>query len=428
MPLLKDLTKNDLKKLLHNLKIEYENFKKLNLNLNIARGKPNKEQLNLSNKMFSNLDLEKICESNDNFDIRNYGLLSGTENAKKFFAEILEINPEMIIVGGNSSLKLMFDYINMAFSFGILNNKPWHKLEKIKFLCPCPGYDRHFTICETFNIEMIPIEMDQNGPDMNKTKKLIESDQNVKGIWCVPKYSNPTGVTYSDETVKTFASLKPAAPDFRIFWDNAYVIHHLTQTPDKLLNIFDECKKFNNENMVVEFTSTSKISFPGSGISAIAASKQNIEDILKIMEKQMICSNKINQEIHCRFFSSKQKLADHMQQHAKIIKPKFDLVDKKLTNQLKPLGICSWTKPNGGYFISFETPKNCAKKTFDLCKKAGLTLTECAATFPYKNDENDSNIRIAPTFPTISELNTAMDLFCLCVKIAAIENLLEDKN
>lgn len=426
MPLLKDFNRQELKKQLSELEQSYFEFKQKNLKLNIARGKPSEEQLNLSNSMLENLNLNNILKSANSLDIRNYGLLDGTIEAKNFFAQILELPPEMIIVGGNSSLKLMFDYISLAMNFGILNNPAWHKLKNIKFLCPSPGYDRHFAICELFNIEMITVGMDKNGPDMATVKNLVQNDNSIKGIWCVPKYSNPTGITYSDDVVRAFAALKPAAPDFRIFWDNAYIIHHLNETPDKLLNIFNECKKTGNENMVLEFTSTSKITFPGSGISAIAASKPNIENILKIMSKQTIGYNKINQLIHCKFFSSTEKLKTHMANHAKIMKPKFDLVLKKLETNLKPLGIGEWTNPNGGYFISFNSPKNCAKRIFNLCKQAGLILTEIGATYPYKNDINDSNIRIAPTFPTLQELDKAMDLFCICVKIASIENLLSN--
>lgn len=428
MPLLKNINKLELKKQLSELKKSYDEFQQKNLNLNIARGKPSPEQLNLSNSMLENLKFDNLLKNSDNFDIRNYGLLSGTTEAKNFFSKILEVPPEMIIVGGNSSLKLMFDYISMAMNFGILNNPAWHKLKKVKFLCPSPGYDRHFAICELFNIEMITIQMDEHGPNMVEISKLVQNDDSIKGIWCVPKYSNPTGITYSDETVKAFAALKPAAPDFRIFWDNAYVVHHLTETPDKLTNIFEECEKNGTSNMVLEFTSTSKITFPGGGISAIAASKPNVENILNIMGKQTIGYNKINQLIHCSFFPTIEKLKDHMKQHAKLIKPKFDLVIEKFEKNLKPFGVGKWTCPNGGYFISFDAPKNCARKIFNLCKQAGLVLTEIGATFPYKNDVDDSNIRLAPTFPSLQELDTAMDLFCVCAKIASIEKVLGDDN
>lgn len=416
-----NLTVDELKNKFSSLKQIYLNYQQKNLNLNLSRGKPSADQLNLSNEMFSNLKLCEFSKIEDDFDARNYGLLTGTMQAKKFFAEILEVSPDMIIIGGNSSLKLMFDYINMAMNFGILGNIPWNKLKKVKFLCPSPGYDRHFAICELFGIDMITISMNDYGPDMDKVKNLVENDSEIKGVWCVPKYSNPTGITYSDEVVKAFSNLKPAAADFRIFWDNAYVVHHLSSKPDKLLNIFTECEKKDNENLVIEFSSTSKITFPGGGISAIAASLDNIKNITKIMSKQTIGYNKINQLIHCKFLNSMEKLHLHMKKHAEIIKPKFDLVLKILEKQLKPLNICKWTNPNGGYFISFESEKNCAKRIFELCKQAGLILTEVGATYPYKNDPNNSNIRIAPTFPNLNDLEMAMNLFCLCVQIASIE-------
>ncbi len=406
---------------INNLKKLYEEFKQKNLKLDLSRGKPSSSQLDLSNAMLEKLNLNDILKMSSKIDPRNYGVLDGVQQSKNFFAEILNVPSNMIIIGGNSSLKLMFDYVNLAMNFGILNNTPWCKLSKIKFLCPAPGYDRHFSICEIFNIEMIPIQMNNNGPDMTQVKTLVENDSSIKGIWCVPKYSNPTGVTYSDETVKTFASLKPAANDFRILWDNAYVVHNLNETPDNLINIFDECKKYNNENLVIEFTSTSKITFPGGGISAIAASQENIDNILNVMSKQTIGYNKLNQLIHYNFIPTMEKLKQHMKNHAKIIKPKFDLVLTKLESNLSQIENCNWTKPNGGYFISFNSPKNCAKRIYNLCKEAGLTLTEVGATFPYKIDPNDCNIRIAPTFPTLQELETAMDLFCLSVKIASLE-------
>lgn len=428
MPLLKNCNKNELNEQLIKLKQTYSTFKQKNLNLNIARGKPSPSQLDLSNSMLENLSLSNMLKCANNFDPRNYGLFSGTPEAKNFFSKIFELPPEMIIIGGNSSLKLMFDCISHAMNFGFLNNPPWHKLKKVKFLCPSPGYDRHFAICELFNIEMIKIEMNENGPNMNEVERLVCCDDSIKGIWCVPKYSNPTGITYSDDVVKAFAALKPAAPDFRIFWDNAYIIHHLTEKHDKLLNIFDECEKKGSENMVLEFASTSKVTFPGGGISAIAASKPNVENLLNVLSKQTIGYNKINQIIHCNFFPTLEKLENHMKNHAKIIKPKFDLVKNKLEKELKPLGIGEWTNPNGGYFISFNSPKNCARKIFNLCEQAGLILTKIGATFPYENDINDTNIRIAPTFPSIEELDVAMDLFCVCVKIASIEKFLNCGN
>lgn len=416
-----ELPTEHLKEKYLKLKDTYNNFKKRKLCLDMSRGKPCKEQLDISSGMLENLDLDYIKKTRQNIDARNYGLLSGTIEARKFFSNILKVDPENIIVGGGSSLSLMYNYIAMAMQFAVAGNAPWNNMPKVKFLCPCPGYDRHFSICELFNIDMINIDMDQNGPDMEKVKALTEKDPEVKGIWCVPKYSNPTGITYSDETVKKFACLKPAAKDFKILWDNAYIIHDLGEKKDNLLNIFDECRKHNNMDMVIEFTSTSKITFPGAGLSAIAASKKNIDHILKILSKQTICFDKINQIRHCLFLPSYEKLQDHMKKHSDIIKPKFDLVINEFEKNLKNLKGCSWSDPNGGYFISFNAPKGCAKKIYDLCKNAGLKLTSPGATYPYGIDINDSNIRIAPTYPSIEELKLALELFCVCVKLSLIE-------
>ncbi len=420
------MTKTELENEKIKLKKKYENFKQMNLKLNMSRGKPSTEQLELSSGMLNNITCDDLSKTEDGFETRNYGMLSGIPEAKKFFANILDVTPDMIIVGENSSLSLMYNCVHIAMQFGILGNKPWKDIENVKFLCPAPGYDRHFAICEIFGIEMISIPMDENGPDMDKVKMLAESDPLVKGIWCVPKYSNPTGITYSDEVVRKFAALKPAAQDFRIFWDNAYVVHHLSKKHDELLNIFDVCKDYGSEDMVLEFTSTSKITFPGGGISAIATSEKNVQSILEIMSIQTICNDKINQLRHCLFFSTSQKLDSHMQAHASIIKPKFDLVLEKLEEKIKPFGIGSWTNPNGGYFISFNSMNGCGKRIGELCKQAGVVLTNVGATYPYGIDPYNRNIRIAPTFPPIKELSIAMDVFCVCVKIASIEKLLRE--
>ena len=427
MSFYREMSLSQLENELSNLNEKYSEFKSMNLNLNMARGKPSPEQLELSSDMLTNLKYSQLFRPESGVNAGNYGELTGIFEAKKFFADILKVSPNSVIVGGNSSLNLMYNYIDMAMQFGILGNTPWNKLEKVKFLCPVPGYDRHFAICELFNIEMINIEMDENGPKMNRVKELVESDPMVKGIWCVPKYSNPTGVTYSDSVVRQFASLKPAAKDFRILWDNAYVIHHLSDKQDILLNIFDECKKNNSEDMMIEFCSTSKITFAGAGISALAASEANIGNITKIMSKQTIGFDKINQLRHCIFFSSVEKLRNHMRAHAKILKPKFDLVIEKLEKQIRPLGTGDWTNPNGGYFISFDALDGCGKRIYELCKAAGVVLTNVGATYPYGLDPKNKNIRIAPTFPNIDELNMAMDVFCLCVKIASAESLILKK-
>ncbi len=419
-----NLSTEELKAKKEELMKKYNELKLLNLDLNMARGKPSKEQLDLSLGMIENFDVKDLTKTKDNKDPRNYLNLDETVEAREFFADLLDVKKEMVFIGGNSSLNLMYTYISNAMQFGIMGNTPWNKLEKVKFLCPCPGYDRHFAICELFNIEMINIKINKDGPDVQKIKELVEKDNLIKGLWCVPKYSNPTGITYSDEIVKALASLKPAAKDFRIFWDNAYFIHDLNEKKDELLNIFDECEKNNNMNMVLEFASTSKITFPGSGVSALITSEENIKDIKKIVSKQIICYNSVNQIMHYKFLSSKEKVEEHMKKHAKIIKPKFDLVLKTFEEKLKPLKIANWTNPNGGYFISFNSLDGCAKRIFNLCENVGVILTSPGATFPYQKDPDDKNIRIAPTYPNIDELKTALEVFCLCVKIASIEKFL----
>lgn len=424
MCLYKNMSKEKLETELSKLNKEYIEFQNMKLKLNMARGKPCPDQLELSSNIIEKINYSQLAKTGSGIDTRNYGELTGIPEAKKLFSSILNVPDDMIIVGGNSSLNLMYNYVDMAMQFGLLGNTPWNKLDNVKFLCPVPGYDRHFAICELFNIEMINIEMTEYGPNMNQVKQLVESDPSIKGIWCVPKYSNPSGITYSDDVVMQFASLKPAAPDFRILWDNAYVIHHLSENHDSLLNIFDECKKTYSEDMVIEFCSTSKVTFPGAGISALAASESNIKDIIKVMSKQTIGYDKINQLRHCIFFNSSEKLIKHMEAHAKILKPKFDLVINKLNSQIAPLNIGKWTTPKGGYFISFDSLNGCGKRIYELCKQAGVILTNVGATFPYNLDPNNSNIRIAPTFPSIDELSKAMDVFCLCVKIASIEKFL----
>lgn len=420
------MTRAQLNEELKSLKEQYQNFKAKNLKLNMARGKPSAEQLELSADMLNNLTCEELSKTEAGFETRNYGMLDGIPEAKEFFAKILEVPADWIIVGGNSSLNLMYDAVARAMQFGVAQNPSWNQQGRIKFLCPSPGYDRHFAICELFGIEMIQISMNKDGPNMNQIRSFVENDPLVKGIWCVPKYSNPTGITYSDRVVKEFAALKPAAKDFRIFWDNAYVVHHLTEKHDRLLNIFEACKDYGSQDMVLEFTSTSKISFPGAGISALAATPKNIKQILSIMSIQTIGHDKINQLRHCKFFGSKEKLQQHMQGHAKILKPKFDLVIKYLTEQIAPYGIGSWTNPNGGYFISFDSLPGCGKRIGELCKQAGVVLTKVGATYPYGIDPLNRNIRIAPTYPPIEELEQAMQVFCVCTKIASVEKILRD--
>ena len=404
---------------------KYEEFKNKGLKLTMARGIPAPEQLDLSMDMLNTPLTDTMSESGN--DCRSYGVLDGIPEAKKLFAEILDVQPENIIVGGNSSLQLMYDTISRAMLLGVLGSeKPWCKYDKVKFLCPAPGYDRHFGICESLGIEMITVPYKEDGPDMDEVERLVSSDETIKGIWCVPMYSNPTGISYSDEVVRRFANLKPAAKDFRIFWDNAYCVHHLSDDGQAhLLNIIDECRKAGNPDMVFEFTSTSKISFPGSGVAVICASKDNIEFIKKQMGKQTIGFDKLNQLRHVRFFKNRKGIEEQMRRHADIIRPKFETVLRTLETELKPLGIATWTDPRGGYFISFNGMDGTAKRIVALAKEAGVTMTNAGATYPYGNDPHDSNIRIAPTYPSIDELQTAMDLFCVCVSLASVEKLLE---
>ena len=422
------MSKEALTDLRNGLWAEYENKKGLGLNFSMARGKPSKDQLDLSMPMLNIIDENTKMVGEDKFDFRNYGVLSGIKEAKNLFAQILEVKPENIVIYGSASLTLMYDTISRAYIKGILGSTPWSKLDKVKFLCPVPGYDRHFTICEFFGIEMINIPMNEDGPDMDMVEKLVSEDSAVKGIWCVPKYSNPSGYVYSDEVVKRFASLKPAADDFRIYWDNAYIIHHLYRDKQAtILNIVEECAKAGNPDMVYEFCSTSKVTFPGAGISAMTASEANIKETVSMMNAQIISHDKMNQLRHVLFFPDMEALNEHMMKHADIMRPKFEAVCDMLEKELGDLNIATWTKPIGGYFIGFDAMKGCAKKIVSMCKDAGVVMTDAGATYPYGNDPDDSNIRIAPSFPTIDELNEACKVFILCVKIASIDKILETK-
>lgn len=424
----KEMTKEELLKLREDLLKEYEQKKGLGLDLSMARGKPAKEQLELSMPMLNVIDDKTPMVGEDKMDIRNYGILSGIKEAKRLFADILEVEPENIVLYGNASLTLMYDTISRAYVKGILGSTPWCKLDKVKFLCPVPGYDRHFTICEFFGIEMINVPMTESGPDMDMVEKLVSEDSSIKGIWCVPKYSNPSGYVYSDETVRRFAALKPAAEDFRIYWDNAYVIHHLyPDNQPEILNIIDECAKAGNPDMVYEFCSTSKITFPGAGVSAMASSVANIKSTVEMMDAQIISHDKLNQMRHVKFFPNMETLKAHMNKHADIMRPKFEAVTEMLDKELRDADIASWTKPVGGYFIGFDAMEGCAKKIVAMCKDAGIVMTGAGATYPYGNDPKDSNIRIAPSFPTIDELTEACKVFIICVKIASIEKILETK-
>lgn len=425
----KGLTKNELLALKSNLEAEYKKAASKGLKLDMSRGKPSLAQLDLSRDMLNILNSSSDLKSGNGLDVRNYGCLDGIPEAKKLMADIMGVSPENVIVCGNASLNIMYDIVSLSMIFGVLGETPWCKLDKVKFLCPAPGYDRHFAITELFGIEMITIPMTPEGPDMDLVEKYVNNDKSVKGIWCVPKYSNPQGITYSDETVKRFAALKPASKDFRVFWDNAYAIHDLYENDkDELLEIFAECKKNNNENMVYEFCSTSKVSFAGGGISAIAASKDNLEAIKKTMSVQTIGHDKINQLRHAKYFKNINGVYRHMAKHAELLRPKFETVINKFKEELEGLDIATWTVPKGGYFISFESMEGCAKAIIEKCKEAGVTLTGAGATYPYKKDPKNSNIRIAPSFPTTEELNQAAELFVLCVKLVSVDKLLENYN
>lgn len=418
------MSEQQLKSEQQTLLTNYNEYKSRGLNLDMSRGKPSPEQLDLTMPMLDVLTSKDILKAENGFDTRNYGILDGIPEAKTLFADMLKVSAENIIVGGNSSLNMMYDSISRSMTFGVLGSTPWSKLDKVKFLCPAPGYDRHFSITETFGIEMITIPMLADGPDMDMIENLIANDDSIKGIWAVPMYSNPTGITFSDTVVKRFGALKPAATDFRIYWDNAYCVHHLNETPDKLLNVFDECKKNNNDNIVLGFASTSKISFSGAGVAAMASSVENLNFARKFISMQTIGSDKTNQLRHVKFFGNMDGINNHMAKYAEILAPKFKCVLDTLATEIDSLDIADYHKSNGGYFISFNTLSGCAKRVGDLCKQAGVVLTPVGATFPYGVDPEDRNIRIAPTFPSINELKTAMELFCICVKLATIEKLL----
>lgn len=424
----KTMSRAELLELREELLAVYEQKKGLGLNLSMARGKPASDQLNLSNDMLTIFDKNSEVSGADGMDFRNYGVLEGIKETRELFAKLLDVKTENVLMYGSSSLTLMYDTISRAYIKGIYGSTPWSKLGKIKFLCPVPGYDRHFAICEFFGIEMVNIPMDENGPDMDMVEKLVSEDASVKGIWCVPKYSNPSGYVYSDEVVKRFAALKPAAEDFRIFWDNAYCIHHLYRDNQaEILNIIEECAKAGNPDMVYEFASTSKVTFPGAGISVMVSSERNIKETLSMMAYSTIGNDKLNMIRHAKFFPSIEVLNEHMMKHAEIIRPKFELVIDMFDKELKDADIAKWTRPIGGYFIGFDAMEGCAKKIVSMCKDAGIVMTGAGATYPYGNDPYDSNIRIAPTFPTLDELAEACRVFIICVKIASIDKILETK-
>lgn len=410
------------------LEQQFADVKGKGLKLDMSRGKPSAEQLDFGLDILDAVNSKSGIKSEAGFDCRNYGVVDGIEEAKQLMAAMIEVSPEQVIVYGNSSLNIMYDTVSRSFTHGVMGSKPWCQLDKVKFLCPVPGYDRHFAVTEHFGVEMIPIPMTAQGPDMDQVEALVNSDPAVKGIWCVPKYSNPQGLTYSDETVCRFAALKPAAEDFRIYWDNAYVLHHLYEDQqDELLNIIEECEKAGNPDIVYEFASTSKVSFAGSGVAAIAASKGNLDYIKKQLTIQTIGHDKLNQLRHARYFKDIAGLKAHMKRHADSLRPKFEAVLEGLDKELSGLEIGSWFAPRGGYFISFEALSGCAKKIVAKAKEAGLVMTGAGATFPYGKDPEDSNIRIAPSFPTAEELKIATDIFVLSVKLISIDKILETK-
>lgn len=422
-----ELNREELEVLKNDLKKQYDAFCNKNLSLDMSRGKPCPEQLDLSENILQMLQHTSDCFAKNGLDCRNYGLWDGIGEAKLMFGELLGISPEQLVLGGNSSLNMMYDTISRAYNFGFFNSpRPWCKEEKIKFLCPSPGYDRHFAISEIFGMEMIPIPMTPTGPDMDAVEYYVENDKHVKGIWCVPKYSNPQGITYSDETVRRFANLTPKAPDFRIFWDNAYAIHDLYEEKDHLLNIFDACSEASNPDIVILFSSTSKITFPGSGVAIMAASPRNLEFMKQQISIQTIGPDKLNQLRHVRSFKNAAGVLAHMKKHAAILRPKFEAAQEVLSRELEGTGVGTWTLPKGGYFIGFDTMEGCAKYVYQLCKNAGVVLTTAGATFPHGIDPKDKNIRLAPSYPSVDELKQAMEVFCVCVKLAAVEKLLED--
>ena len=422
------MTKDELLKEKESLEAAYKEWQKRGLSLNMARGKPSEEQLDFTMPMMDVLNSSSDLFSEDGTDCRNYGGMDGIPEAKRFMAGLMGVDPKNVLVYGNASLNIMYDTISRSMTHGVMGSTPWCKLDKVKFLCPVPGYDRHFKVTEFFGIEMINIPMTESGPDMDLVEKYVSSDEAVKGIWCVPKYSNPQGISYSDETVKRFAALKPKAEDFRIFWDNAYVVHHLYEDDqDEILDIISECEKAGNQDMVYEFCSTSKISFAGGGVAALAASEANLDFIKKQFTVQTIGYDKINQLRHVRYFKDMDGVKKQMMKQAAVMRPKFEMVESVLENELGGLEIGSWVKPKGGYFICFEALEGCAKSIVAKAKEAGVTLTGAGAPFPYGKDPKDSVIRIAPSFPTMDDLKMAAEIFVVCVKLASVEKLLEAK-
>ena len=420
---LTEMSRQQLGEFYSSVQEEYSAIKAQNLSLNMARGKPSRAQLDLSNELL-NMHIDDTVD--EGVEARNYGELMGLPACRRLFADLLSVRYEQLFMGGNSSLTLMYDTISKAYTHGLLHSdKPWSQLDKVKFLCPVPGYDRHFTISETFGMEMIPIPILDDGPDMDMVEELIK-DESVKGMWCVPKYANPSGIVYSDAVIDRIASMKPAAKDFILMWDNAYCVHEFSGEYMPFIDILSACEKAGNPDMPFEFASTSKVTFPGSGVACFACSEANMDYMKKLIGAQSISYDKLNQLRHVCFFKDAQGLVAHMRRHAEILKPKFDLVESVLESEIKPLGIASWSNPKGGYFVSLFVMNGCAHRVHQLCKEAGVVMTGAGATYPYKKDPNDSNLRIAPSFPPLDELEKAMRVLCVCIKLAAAEKLINN--
>ncbi len=421
-----EMSREELEAILAAEQTKLEHWSEMGLTLDLTRGKPNQAQLDLSSGLLSIVSDRGDCFSANGLDCRNYGILDGLPETKLLFSDLLGIPPERILVLGNSSLNAMYDTLVRAMLFGVAGGQePWCRQGRIKFICPAPGYDRHFTICRNMGIEMIPVKLNEDGPDMDAVYDIACSDPSVKGMWCVPKFSNPEGITYSDEVVDAIAAMKPAATDFRIFWDNAYAVHELYDEEVRLADIFERAKEYGTEDNIFYFASTSKITFPGSGLAIMAASEKNLEQIRPIIATQTIGYDKINQMRHVKFFRDADGIREHMRRHAAIIRPKFETVERAFEKNLDGFGIARWTNPRGGYFISLYVPDGCARRVYQLARSAGVTLTKAGATYPYGRDPHDSNLRIAPTFPEPEELKQAVEILCSCIKVAAADKMLK---